>query len=121
MKELPERWVRDSGRSVGGVQGASLLWRLFEVTYVLPVCLDSARMGTGLGNRVTEFLWACQVWAVQHWAALLGTGWAGQVASRHRLDCLLQMPELTSLPSPEILTASPFFRLSEQAAMRPGK
>lgn len=97
------------------------MWRLFEVTYVLPVCLDSARMDMGLGNRAMEFLWACQVWAVQHLAAVLGRGWSGQVASGHRLDYLLQMPELTSLPSPEILTASPTFRLSEQAAMRPGK
>lgn len=50
LKELPERRVKDSGRSGGGVRGASLVWRLFEVTYVLPVCLDSARMDMGLGN-----------------------------------------------------------------------
>lgn len=71
------------------MRGASLLWRLFEVTYVLPVCLDSARMGMGLVNRVMEFLWTCQVWAGQHLAAILGRGWSGQVASRHQLDYLL--------------------------------
>lgn len=52
MEELPKTWVRDSGRSVGGGQGASLLGRFFEVTRVLLVRLDSAGMGTGLGNRV---------------------------------------------------------------------
>lgn len=83
MEELPERWVRDSGRSVGGGQGASLLGRLFEVTHVLLVRLDSAGMGTGLGNRVGKQSDRAAVRAPGLGRAALGScpgkgrGWAG--------------------------------------------